>query len=67
MVHFSIDAQRVTTEGISEEEEQLTASGAGVARVDPRTPMETGHRARFAVDVDQMFFFDAKTEHAIWD
>ncbi len=67
LVHFSIDAQRVTTEGITEEEEQLTARGAGVARVDPRTPMKTGKRARFAVDVDEMLFFDAETEHAIWD
>jgi multiple sugar transport system ATP-binding protein len=67
LVHFSIDAQRVTTEGISEEEEQLTARGAGVARVLPQTPMATGKRARFAVDVDQMSFFDAETECAIWN
>jgi multiple sugar transport system ATP-binding protein len=67
LVHFSIDAQRVTTEGVSEEEEQMTERGAGVARVDPRTPMKPSERGRFAVDVDRMQFFDPDTEQAIWD
>jgi multiple sugar transport system ATP-binding protein len=66
LVHFSIDAQRVTTEGASEEQEQLTTRGAGVARIDSRTPMAPGQRGRFAVDVDRMQFFDADTELAIW-
>jgi multiple sugar transport system ATP-binding protein len=67
LVHFSIDALRVTTEGATEEQEQLTARGAGVARIDSRTPMTPGQRGRFAVDVDRMQFFDARTELAIWD
>jgi multiple sugar transport system ATP-binding protein len=67
LVHFSIDAQRVTTEAVSAEEEQLMTRGAGVARVDTRTPMKPGERGRFAVDVGRAQFFDAETEQAIWD
>jgi multiple sugar transport system ATP-binding protein len=67
LVHFSIDAQRTTTEGASEEEEQLTTRGAGVARIDTRTPMVPGRRGRFAVDVERMQLFDPGTEQAIWD
>jgi hypothetical protein len=66
-VHFSTEAQRITTEGVLEEDEQLTTRGAGVARVDTRTPMKPGERGRFAVDVERMQFFDAETEQAIWD
>jgi multiple sugar transport system ATP-binding protein len=65
LVHFSIDARRVTTEGARQEEEQLTARGAGVARVDTRTPMKPGERGRFAVDTSRMEFFDEQTEQAI--
>jgi multiple sugar transport system ATP-binding protein len=67
LVHFSTEAQRITTEGVLEEDEQLTTRGAGVARVDTRTPMKPGERGRFAVDVERMQFFDAETEQAIWD
>ena len=67
LVHFSIDAQRITTEFVSEEKEQLMARGAGVARVDTRTPMKPGERGRFAVDIERMQFFDAETEQAIWN
>jgi multiple sugar transport system ATP-binding protein len=67
LVHFSIDAQRITTEGATEEEEQLTTRGAGVARIDTRTPMTPGRRGRFAVDVERMQLFDPRTEQAIWD
>ena len=67
LVHFSIDAQRTTTEGASEEEEQLTTRGAGVARIDTRTPMVPGRRGRFAVDIERMQLFDPRTEQAIWD
>jgi multiple sugar transport system ATP-binding protein len=67
LVHFAIDAQRITTEGATEEEEQLTTRGAGVARIDTRTPMIPGRRGRFAVDVERMQLFDPQTELAIWD
>ncbi len=67
LVHFSIDAQRITTEGATEEEEQLTTRGAGVARIDTRRPMAPGGRGRFAVDVERMQLFDPRTELAIWD
>jgi multiple sugar transport system ATP-binding protein len=67
LVHFSIDANKVTAEGVQEEEEQMAARGAGVARVDPRAPIKPGERARFAVDVDRMQFFDPNSGLAIWD
>jgi multiple sugar transport system ATP-binding protein len=67
LVHFSIDANKVTAEGVQEEEEQMAARGAGVARVDPRAPIKPGERARFAVDVDRAQFFDPNSGAAIWD
>jgi multiple sugar transport system ATP-binding protein len=67
LVHFAIDAQRITTEFVSEEKEQLMTRGAGVARVDTRTPMKPGERGRFAVDIERMQFFDAESGQAIWN
>ncbi|MHB8244723.1 MAG: ABC transporter ATP-binding protein [Acidimicrobiales bacterium] len=66
LVHFSLDATRVIAEGAQTEDEQLTVGGEGVARVDPRSPIKPGSRARFAVDVDRMQFFDAESGEAIW-
>ena len=56
-----------STEGATEEEEQLTTRGAGVARIDTRTPMIPGRRGRFAVDSERMQLFDPQTELTIWD
>jgi multiple sugar transport system ATP-binding protein len=67
LVHFFIDAQRVTTEGGPDEEEHVTVRGAGVARLDPRTHIRQFALARFAVNAERMQFFDAQTELAIWD
>ncbi len=67
LVHFSIDANKVTAEGVSDEEEQMSSRGAGVARVDPRAPMKPGERGRFSVDVERMQFFDPDTGGTIWD
>src|ERR1022692_2414063 len=67
LVHFAIDALRITTEFVSEEKEQLMTRGAGVARVDTRTPMKPGERGRFAVDIERMQFFDAESGQAIWN
>jgi len=67
LVHFTTDAKRILAEGThDEEEQQLVKGGEGVARVDSRAKMKPGSRACFAVDVDQMQFFDAKTGEAIW-
>jgi len=47
------------------EEEALSLGGAGVARVDPRTPVKPGTRVRFSVDVERMHFFDPMSGEVI--
>jgi multiple sugar transport system ATP-binding protein len=68
LVHFSIDAETVKVEEADEKEEddELEKPGAGIARVDPRSFIKAGTRARFAVATDRMQFFDADTGLAIW-
>jgi len=67
MVHFTIDARRVRAEGtVSADEEAVTESGEGVARVDPASKIRVGERARFAINTDGMQFFDPDTGKAIW-
>jgi multiple sugar transport system ATP-binding protein len=65
-VHFTIDAKRVLAEGPTDADE-LTSSGAGVARVGPHVPARAGERMRFAVDLAGMHFFDPDTGSAIWN
>jgi multiple sugar transport system ATP-binding protein len=67
MVHFTVDARRVRAEGAaSADEEAVTESGEGVARVDPASPVKVGERARFAIKPDGMQFFDPDSGKAIW-
>jgi multiple sugar transport system ATP-binding protein len=66
MVHFTIDARRVRAEGTtSADEEAVTESGEGVARVDPGSPVKVGERARFAIKTDGIQFFDPDSGSAI--
>jgi multiple sugar transport system ATP-binding protein len=65
-VHFSIDARRVRAEGPGEEDE-LTTSGAGVARVGPHVPAKPGDQMTFALDLDGLKFFDPASGSAIWN
>ncbi len=66
MVHFTVDARRVTAEGTtSADEEAVTESGEGVARVDPGSPVKVGDRATFAIKTDGMQFFDPDSGSAI--
>jgi multiple sugar transport system ATP-binding protein len=65
-LHFNIDARRVQAEGPSEEDE-LTTSGAGVARVGPHVPARAGEKLTFALEADGLQFFDADTGEAIWN
>ncbi len=67
LVHFTIDARRVVAEGTPEQGEVTAIGGEGVARVDARASMRPGSRARFAVDVERMQFFDAGSGAAVWD
>jgi multiple sugar transport system ATP-binding protein len=67
IVHFTIDARRVRAEGTaSADEEAVTESGEGVARVDADSPVKVGERAAFAIKTDGMQFLDPDSGEAIW-
>jgi multiple sugar transport system ATP-binding protein len=71
LVHFKIDAPRAQTEDVrAAAEEELTDSevasiGDGIAVVDARTQVTTGHRVCFAVDPERLHFFDPQTGDAV--
>jgi multiple sugar transport system ATP-binding protein len=66
VVHFTIDANRVIAEGAVEKDEaEALGSGEGVARVDAKNPVKVGDRMTFAIDIEDMQFFDPKTGLAI--
>jgi multiple sugar transport system ATP-binding protein len=66
VVHFTIDANRVIAEGaVDKDEAAATHHGEGVARVAAKTPVKPGDRLTFAVDVEDMQFFDPNTGLAI--
>jgi multiple sugar transport system ATP-binding protein len=62
VVHFTIDANRVVAEGAMDKDEAAAVrSGEGVARVAAKTPVKPGDKMTFAVDIDEMKFFDKNT------
>jgi multiple sugar transport system ATP-binding protein len=71
LVHFSIDAQRASSEEVraaSDEEldeSEVTSAGDGIALVDARAQVKAGDRASFAVDTERMHFFDPESGLAI--
>jgi multiple sugar transport system ATP-binding protein len=66
VVHFTIDAHRVTPEGAVEKDEAMaTESGEGVARVEAKFPVKVGDRVTFGIDIEDMQFFDTQTGLAI--
>jgi multiple sugar transport system ATP-binding protein len=66
VVHFTIDANRVLAEGAQDKDEAAAVkTGEGVARVSAKTPVKPGDRLTFAVDIDEMQFFDTQTGLAI--
>ena len=68
VVHFTIDAHRVIAEGAVEKDEaEAVTAGEGVARIDAKNPVKPGDRLTFAVDIEEMQFFDPKTGLAIRD
>ncbi|MBV8768219.1 MAG: sn-glycerol-3-phosphate ABC transporter ATP-binding protein UgpC [Hyphomicrobiales bacterium] len=68
LVHFRIDAKRAQSEAAQADEDvALAASGEGVARADPRTPVQAGARLRFTVDTERLHFFDKDSGDAIWN
>jgi multiple sugar transport system ATP-binding protein len=67
VVHFTIDAHRVTAEGAtSADTEAVTVSGEGVARVDPQATVKPGERFTFAVNSGGLQFFDPTSGESIW-
>jgi multiple sugar transport system ATP-binding protein len=62
VVHFTIDAHRVLAEGaVDKDEAAAVKSGEGVARIAAKTPVKPGDKLTFAVDIDEMKFFDTQT------
>jgi multiple sugar transport system ATP-binding protein len=68
VVHFTIDANRVLAEGaVDKDEAAAVKDGEGVARVAANTPVKPGDKLPFAVDIEDMQFFDTQTGLAIRD
>jgi NAD(P)-dependent dehydrogenase (short-subunit alcohol dehydrogenase family) len=68
VVHFTIDANRVLAEGaVDKDEAAAVKDGEGVARVAANTPVKPGDKLPFAVDIEDMQFFDTQTDLAIRD
>jgi hypothetical protein len=68
VVHFTIDANRVLAEGaVDKDEAAAVKDGEGVARVAAKTPVKPGDKLSFAIDIEDMQFFDTQTDLAIRD
>ena len=68
VVHFTIDAHRVIAEGaVDKDEAEAVTAGEGVARIEAKNPVKPGDKLTFAVDIEEMQFFDPKTGLAIRD
>ena len=70
LVHFSLDATRVSGEGRDDQDADLTVAaidivGEGVARVEPRARVDAGEVATFRVYPERLHFFDPVSERAI--
>ena len=66
VVPFTIDAHRVIAEGAVEKDEaEAVTAGEGVARIEAKYPVKVGDRMTFAIDIEDMQFFDPKTGLAI--
>ena len=71
LVHFSIDATRVSGEGPGDNagQELMSAAidivGEGIARVEPRAQVRPGEEALFAVFPERMHFFDPESQNAV--
>jgi len=70
LVHFSIDAVRVSGDAQSDDEAgdtvgTLVAKGEGVARVEPRAVVHDGETTRLRVFPERLHFFDPQSQLAI--
>ena len=67
MVHFAFDATVVKIEDIQDEEEEiLTGSGEGVARIDPSVSVKAGDKLKLEVELEHLHFFDPETGLGIY-
>ena len=65
-IPFTIDANRVLAEGaVDQDEAAAVKDGEGVARVVPDTRVKPGDKLPFAVDIEDMYFFDTEPDLAI--
>lgn len=72
LVHFTIDANRVSPDNaVDEASDDFVAAapinimGEGIARVQPRAMVRVGDDAQFAVFPERLHFFDAESQDAI--
>ena len=72
LVHFSTDARMVRNRGgvfTADADASGEIAGAsaseGIARIDPRVPVNVGAQLALAVDVDRLHFFELETGEAI--
>jgi multiple sugar transport system ATP-binding protein len=74
LVHFSIDATRISPDSMLEEgsddfvaDVPINIVGEGIARVQPRASIQVGDTAPFALYPDRLHFFDPNTQARIGD
>jgi multiple sugar transport system ATP-binding protein len=72
LVHFSIDATRISPDSMLEEGSDdfvanvpINIVGEGIARVHPRASIQAGDKAPFAIYPERLHFFDPNTQAAI--
>jgi multiple sugar transport system ATP-binding protein len=72
LVHFSIDAIRISPENFVEKSSDefvgaapIAIMGEGVARVQPRAIVTIGQNAPFTIFPERLYFFDPETQVAI--
>jgi multiple sugar transport system ATP-binding protein len=72
LIHFAIDAKHVEVEGAIEDDDStltpvMLQRAQGVARIEPRSAVETGDRVRLCVNPIRLHFFDPESGDAIVD
>lgn len=66
LVHFSLDAKKVSGEGNDEADEiDEVGVGAGIGRVEPRASVEVDRDVSFNIFPERLHFFDAQSQESI--
>jgi len=66
MVHFSIDAERISAGDPDVPDELGEGISNAVARLSPRSRVRVDEDIEISVATENLHFFDAKTQQAIW-